>query len=145
MEKLPLWRYPGTAPAFKDTESVTALEAAAKLYGAMNKLIEEYNSTISELNTQMENFTGGTANEIQNFKETVTKQLCEKFNDLNAQMGKIKVEILNFNNAWLAQYTTAVLPTVSAADNGKLLGVSGGVWGKVNLVYNPETESLGFG
>lgn len=145
MNKLPLWRYPGTAPAFHDVESATALEAGAKVYGAMNKLIEEYNSLATELNKEIENFTGGTAQEIQNFKETVDRRLCEKFNDLNARMGEIKAELLAFNNAWLGQYTNAALPGATAADNGKLLGVVDGTWAKVGLVYNPVTESLEFG
>lgn len=145
MNNLPKWQYPGIAPVFNDFESATALEATAKVYAAMNKLIEECNTLADELSREMASFSGGTAAEIQNFKETVEKRMCHKFDDLNARMGEIKVEILKFNNEWLAQHTTAVLPAVSAADNGLLLGVRNGVWAKVELIYDPNTEALGFG
>lgn len=44
MVQLPRWVLTNPIPAVLDTESVTAIEMVAKLYGAMQGLIDEYNA-----------------------------------------------------------------------------------------------------
>ena len=82
MNNLPIWNYPGTLPAFQDTESLTALEATAKVYAAMRKLIEEYNEfertakeTYKEFSERMEKYLVDTIGEV------ATKQLLKGLED----------------------------------------------------------------
>lgn len=53
MNKLPLWSLMNKTPAFYDTESATVIEQTAKLYGAMNELIEEHNNFVNSINEQI--------------------------------------------------------------------------------------------
>ena len=56
MLKLSHWCLTNTHPAMYDHESVTTIEMTAKLYGAMNQLIEEYNGFVDALETSFEEF-----------------------------------------------------------------------------------------
>ena len=86
MEMLPKWVLPPTLPSIYDHESFTALEMVAKVYGAMNTLIEEYTAFASELQaavtefkTKMENdselFAIGLRQEFQDFIDVVELRL----------------------------------------------------------------------
>ena len=48
IDNLPKWVLPNNYPAFYDSESATAIEMVAKLYGAMKTLIEEHNTNSEE-------------------------------------------------------------------------------------------------
>lgn len=48
IKKLPHWVVNDNRPAFYDTESATAIEQTAKLYGAMSEVIDEVNKKIEE-------------------------------------------------------------------------------------------------
>lgn len=51
MIRLPRWVLNNRYPSAYDRESVTAIEMVAKLYGAMNELIDEYNAKMEEIDT----------------------------------------------------------------------------------------------
>lgn len=56
MFKLPKWALPNNYPAFYDTESATAIEMTAKLYGAMSSFADEYNKFADDVNKIIEDF-----------------------------------------------------------------------------------------
>lgn len=81
MINLPKWRLTSKQPAFYDTESGTAIEMVAKVYGAMQELIDEHNNfvqTITDLlnefeessNKNFEEFAVGLRQEFQDFIDT---------------------------------------------------------------------------
>lgn len=66
MNRLPKWVLTNKYPAFYDTESASVIEQTAKVYGAMNTLIDEYNAFVDSVNENMATFE---AEEIQKFEE----------------------------------------------------------------------------
>lgn len=67
MEKLPHWVLTDKNPAFYDTESATAIEQTAKLYGAVNELIEDFN----QLDEETTNHLSEQDQDIENQKNVV--------------------------------------------------------------------------
>ena len=49
---LPRWVLPPTLPSVYDSESATTLEMTSKLYGAMSKMVEDYNSFVDGINEE---------------------------------------------------------------------------------------------
>ena len=80
MFKLPFWRLTNKYPAFYDTESGTAIEQTAKLYGAMRDLIDAYNKFVEETNNAMEAHGEATSKEHEEF-ETAIRQEFQDFID----------------------------------------------------------------
>ncbi len=80
MKKLPYWILTDEFPSFYDCESKTAVEQTARVYGAMQKLIDEYNKFIDDLNAELENFENGTTEDVELFKMGVN----QKFDDFVA-------------------------------------------------------------
>jgi len=66
--KLKEWCLTGTRPAFYDTESATAIEQTAKLYGAIKTLIEETEKAVNEINEVVESFKCGMIKDYEDFK-----------------------------------------------------------------------------
>lgn len=56
MKLLPKWVLTDRNPAFYDTESGSAIEQTAKVYGAMNELIGEYNDFVDKVNASITEF-----------------------------------------------------------------------------------------
>lgn len=67
MNRLPHWSITDKFPAFFDTESATAIEQTAKLYGAMNTLIDSYNEWVDKINAEIEEFENSTDKNIEKF------------------------------------------------------------------------------
>lgn len=132
MNLLPKWRLTGALPSVNDFESATAIEMVAKVYNAMNGLINEYNEFADQINKDVSNFTESGQQEIANFKESVEERIRCKFNDLDASLAKIKTDLVTYTNDYLA--TVPALPVVSASDNAKFMSVVNGTWAAVYLI-----------
>ena len=92
MLQLPKWVLTNKRPAFYDDESVTSIEMTAKLYGAMQTLIEEYNAFaetmektindfMADVNADQETFKIAMRQEFQDFIDTVDLRLQKVEND----------------------------------------------------------------
>lgn len=77
MKLLPKWCITDKYPALYDIESATAIEQTAKLYGAMNELIEEYNAFVDKINADVEAFINGSKADFELF----TTGLRQEFQD----------------------------------------------------------------
>lgn len=86
IENMPNWCITDKHPAFYDTESATAIEQTAKLYGAMQNLIDTFNN-----NTQEQD--GKIAEAIKYMKETIIETSTKIINE-NIANGKIKIKLL---------------------------------------------------
>lgn len=73
MQLLPKWVLPPTLPAIYDLESATAQEMTAKVYGAMQTLIGEYNAFADSVNTALGTFTESETKARTDFETAVTK------------------------------------------------------------------------
>lgn len=144
MQRLPKWVLPPTMPSIYESESLTALEAVARVYGATKQLIDEYNEFAAALQEEVDEFESTSSTEITEFKQAMEKRLACKFKDLDAQIQEAKTELTKFAKTWLEENHPGALPLVTEADNGKIMMVSGGVWVPVvpSFAYDPETETL---
>lgn len=68
MFKLPKWALPNNYPAFYDTESATAIEMTAKLYGAMSSFADEYNKFADDINKAIDEFVAKGAEDYLVFQ-----------------------------------------------------------------------------
>ena len=102
MKLLPKWIMQDTQPAIYDAESVTNLEAIAKLRAAMNELITQFNAFVEEVNAKVDNFIAETTQDQEVF-ETALRQEFQDFIDLvelkleTATGGGVSARIANVN------------------------------------------------
>lgn len=73
MNPLPKWALLNPFPAIHDFESLTVLEQTARVYGAMNGLIKEYNAFAEVVNTQIASFTEDEQEAREAFETNITK------------------------------------------------------------------------
>jgi len=120
MIQLPRWVLTNEMPAFYESESATSIEMVAKLYGAMQTLIDEYNSfaegmekTINDFmadaTTDREVFEVAMRQEFQDFIDVVELKVTQAENYmksnlretaesyLNEVIDEFNTQILNFN------------------------------------------------
>lgn len=132
MNLLPKWALLNPLPAIYDFESVTPLQQTARVYGAMQEMIREYNAFADLINKEMQSFVGSSEEEIKNFKKSVEERIRCKFNDMDATFAKIKSDLVTYTNDYLAK--VPALPVVYDTDNEKVARVINGVWQAVKLV-----------
>lgn len=72
MERLPFWVLNHKFPSTFDSESKTVIEQTARVYGAMQTLIDEYNAFVQATNTSIEAFEKGVQDSICEFKTGIT-------------------------------------------------------------------------
>lgn len=136
---LPRWVLPPTLPSIYESESATALEMVAKIYGAMSEMIADYNSFVDEINAEIRTFTSSSSAEIDNFRKYVEQRLICKFNDLDARYNEIKTDMLRYADEKVAAiYEQYLDDQLSQLINEKI--AAGEI--EITLVYDPETESL---
>jgi hypothetical protein len=115
MNTLPKWLLANPFPALHDFESLTVIDQTARIYGAMNQLIEEWNKMIEQLS----GFEKSETESREEFELKITKVIREfmcSWEQKTADLEKFAETIIN-----------------GALSEGKLT---------IREVYDPETESL---
>lgn len=115
MNNLPNWVLTNRFPAIHDFESLTVIEQTARLYGAMNSLIDEWNKMIEQLS----DFEKSEKESREEFELKITKVIKEFmccWNEKTADVEKFAETIIN-----------------NAIQAGRIT---------VQEVYDPESESL---
>lgn len=134
MNKLPLWAPTTGRPAFYDSESATAIEMVAKLYGAMESLIDEYNKTIEELNKQFTDLEGDTREDLKLFKEEYIRIMNNFNTHLNTIHEQQQKEIQNGIQYMTENLNEAMQEIINEQfHNGSL---------KLNVAYDSDDEEL---
>ena len=87
-----------TAPAFYDGDSVTVIEAMAKLQGKMNEVITAFNTLEENVTNQIAEFKASTDQDLETF-ETAMRQEFQDFIDvvdlkLNTMRSEIEADIV---------------------------------------------------
>lgn len=86
MIKLPHWVLNNKYPAVFDSESATVIEQTARVYGAMQQLIDDYNNFVDQVNLEIDNFTAESNQSAECFKEMIV-ELCETYiNSIDLKM-----------------------------------------------------------
>ena len=122
MNTLPRWVLANPFPAIHDFESLTVNEQTARIYGAMNQLINEYNQFADTVNEQNSKFTESEQEARKEFELQITKVMRE-FRCAMEQYLKMNLE------------NTAADLINAAIEDGRILV----------LQYDPETEALNIG
>lgn len=97
MKLLPKWALTNLRPTIYDAESGSVIEQTAKVYGAMNELIEEYNKFADSWNSKIEVFMS----DVNADNETFRVALRQEFQDF--------IDVVVLKIAELDQYTKNVL------------------------------------
>ena len=136
---LPAWVLPPTLPSVYESESATALEMVAKVYGATKAVVEDYNKFVDEINKEISDFTSSSAAEIAEFKKTIEKRLDCQFKAMNTKMAEIGVELqksaINHFNSYVEEGLK------EKAEDVILEMIAAGTI-KVNVVYDPNNEEI---
>lgn len=119
MNLLPKWALVNPFPAIHDFESLTVIDQTARIYGAMNGLINEYNAFADQVNKHLSSFTGTEQKSREEFEEKITKVMREFMCSMEKYL-KINLE------------DTATTLINEAIEDGRILVQR----------YDPETESL---
>lgn len=134
MRKLPHWALTDKNPAFYDTESATAIEQTAKLYGAMQELIEEYNQFVDGVNQNIEAFENGMTSDFEEFKVGLRQEFQDFINVIDLKVSAQDQKIEDAENYMRNNIVSVTSDIVNQAIvNGTI---------KITEVYNPDTESL---
>lgn len=130
MNLLPKWVLPPTMPSVYESESFTALEMVAKVYGAMNELITEYNKFVDSVNKKIETFTAETKEQ----QELFALDLRQEFQDF--------IDIISLTVTNQTQALEGVLNNMEEYARQKINEAFASGKIQVTVNYNPETESL---
>ena len=95
MRKLPFWHLTSKTPAFVDADSATVLEQTAKLYGAMQEMIEEHNSFMESMTKTINDFTVNTQEDLEKFKTCITNIMNNYIQMLDTKIGVIEHRVDN--------------------------------------------------
>lgn len=119
MNALPKWALANPFPAIHDFESLTVLDQTARIYGAMNQLINEYNAFADAVNDHLSTFTETEKEAREEFELQITKVMRE-FRCSMEQYLEVNLE------------ETATKLINAAIDEGRILIEQ----------YDPDNESL---
>lgn len=124
IKKLPLWVYTGTRPAVYDSESVTAIEMVAKLYGSMQEMIDDYNAFVTAINKHIEDYENDMNASFDEFKDCIVKTMNEYIETIdtkiNLQDDKIQ-DAVDYMKENLVQTVSDIFD--EALENGDLTPV----------------------
>lgn len=107
MNKLPLWVLTNKYPSVFDSESKTAIEQTARVYGAMNDLIEEHNKYIEILNSNIAKFEAGIITSNDCFRNNIKKIMNEYISSVDKKISSLesylKLNIKETLNTWIQE------------------------------------------
>lgn len=120
MINLPEWKLTSKYPAFYDTESGTAIEQTAKVYGAMRELIDEYNAFVESITTRINEFEASLSAKEDEFEVGIRQEFQDFIDVVETKIGSIEALVAGEVEKQLTNFDI----------------------GNYVFVYNPETESL---
>lgn len=90
LKLLPRWVLQDTRPNFYDTESVTPIEMAGKLHGAMNELITEYNTFVDQWNEKITAFMTGSKDDLAIFESAMRQEFQDFIDTIDIKIKEIE-------------------------------------------------------
>lgn len=134
MRRLPEWVMTNKFPSVYDSESGTAIEMVAKVYGAMQNLIEEYNQFAETVNQNIDSFEGDMKKEFEEFTVGLQQTLQDFIDVIDMKVSEQDQKIADAENYMRNNIGTVTAEVVNQAiANGTI---------RIEEVYNTETESL---
>ncbi len=144
MNKLPNWILNHRFPSVYDSDSKTVIEQTARVYGAMNDLIEEYNRYVETLNSEIAKFETGIVSTQECFRNNITKVMNEFIESVDNKIlnleSHLKTNIRETLNIWIQEGSlddTIMNSFENLKSRVEVLEQNANA-----VVYNEETESL---
>lgn len=125
MNLLPKWVLANPFPAIHDFESLTVIDQTARIYGAMQTLINEYNAFAEEVNNMVATFAEDETNAREEFEKDITKVIREFICSSNEKFERNMKDIETI-------VTAAVKDYIESAE----------VRIEMNEEYDPNTKAL---
>ena len=93
MQVLPKWVLTSKFPAIHDSESLTVIEQTARIYGAMNSLIEEYNAFAENVNNSMEAFATASEADREQFKISMRQEFQDFIDVIDMKVKDMEIQL----------------------------------------------------
>lgn len=86
LKPLPIWTLNEKHPAFFDSESLTAIEQTARVYGKMQELVDSYNQFAEEINTTINDWNSEINSNYDEFTKRIEKITSNYINCLDMKI-----------------------------------------------------------
>lgn len=129
-EKLPKWVVANKYPAFFDMESMTAIEQTARLYGAVQDLIESFNTFVSLVDSDLTNFNEEYQHNNEVHEVSIRQLIQDFFDSVETALQLQNSKISNIENTFGKNIENAINKAIR---NGSL---------NIALSHNENTEQL---
>ena len=134
MKLLPKWVLTNEFPSIYDSDSKTVLEQTARLYGAMNDLITEYNSFAENVNALITDFTNSATQNQKEFEISIRQEFQDFIDVIEIKVQQQQTEI----DSAVSYMQDNIISTTSKIIND---GIANGRI-VINTVYDPNNENL---
>ena len=145
LQPLPQIALTNLQPAFYDVESVTAIEMVSKFYSYLQNLVNDYNSFVTEVNDNIDDFESGMINDFECFRNCIIKTMNDYIESIDIKIGlqdntiaeaienqnSIIANAVDYMKNHIVQTATTVINQAIA--NGDI---------QVDISYNEPTEEL---
>lgn len=101
MRLLPEWFLTNKYPTLYDKDSLTVIEQTARVYGAMNELIEEYNAHSESINKIIEEFISSTEKDQETFEVALRQEFQDFIDIVDLKLIEFKNEVISLNTHYL--------------------------------------------
>lgn len=98
--KLPKWFLPGNRPTYHDTESVTVIEAIARLHGTVNELIEVFNSCTDKITKEFDEFKASVISENQVFATAIRQEMQDFMDTVEIEIETLRKALEDNNKVY---------------------------------------------
>lgn len=85
-EPLPQIALTNLQPAFYDVESVTAIEMVSKFYSYLQNLVNDYNSFVTEVNTNIDDFESDITDKFECFRNCMIKTMNDYIESIDVKI-----------------------------------------------------------
>lgn len=87
LQPLPQIALTNLQPAFYDVESVTAIEMVSKFYSYLQNLVNDYNSFVTEVNNNIDDFESGMTHDFECFRNCIIKTMNDYIESIDIKIG----------------------------------------------------------
>lgn len=129
-EKLPKWVVANKYPAFYDMESMTAIEQTARLYGAVQDLIESFNTFVSLVDSDLSSFSEEYKHNNEVHEVSIRQLIQDFFDSVETALQLQNSKIASVENSLTVNIGRAVANEI---EKGNI---------NVALLYNESGENL---
>ena len=116
MFKLPNWCITKNKPGFYDTESATVIEQTAKLYAAMQEMIDDYNTFVETITDKMNRFINITEHDQELYRSGLRQEFQDFIDSIDLKLKNLELNFKYSESSLEKQYNSFLADAKSALD-----------------------------